>query len=393
MKTRLFLVLVLVATCTLTLTQSVAASGTPQWVQVNSSGFGDPNMGLISSLESFKGRIFASASPDLLPTRPGVAQVWSMGPRGKWTPMMTDGFGNPNNFGINHLFTFRNRLYAATMNYTEGGEVWRSRDGRHWQQVASGGFGDPLMGEIFRFFEFKGQLYVGTVSYHPGDYGFDLWRSSTGDPGDWTRVVANAFGNPLGYVLAVEAQYDGYLYVGTCSAGTGAEIWRTTDGENWEQVPISFGEGIWSVDALAVYKGYLYAGTFETWPDVGITGDRLFRCQKCDGSDWEQVVFDGFGNPNTGYESALAVYRGQLYFVVGNPVEGLQVWRTKNGLDWEQVAWNGFDNPNNLNPYFSNSVAVLYGQLFIGTLNLVDGGQVWMLQDCRPGWSIGRCDQ
>ena len=98
----------------------------------------------------------------------------------------------------------------------------------------------------------------------------------------------------------------------------------------------------------------------------------------CDGSDWSKVVNDGFGNANTNHPSALEVFDDQLYFVVGNMFTGLEVWCTADGTNWEQVGFAGFGNANNRWPYWDNSVAVYNGNLYVGTANWIDGGEVWL---------------
>jgi len=67
-----------------------------------------------------------------------------------------------------------------------------------------------------------------------------------------------------------------------------------------------------------------------------------------------------------------------LYFVVGNDTTGLEVWRTANGTSWEQVGFTGFGNSNNFSSYWSNSVTEFNNGLYVGTLNITNGGEVWL---------------
>lgn len=383
MKARLFLIsgLVAVALLALIVTQSVLASGKPQWTQVNESGFGDSQTGVITSLTEFRGQLYAGTAPNVMPDRPGVAQIWRKGEGNQWTAIMTDGFGNPNNFGIDHLFVFKGKLYAGTINGVEGGEIWRSSDGSAWERVVAGGFGTQTNGEVFRLFEFKDQLYASAVSYDPA-HGFELWRTTTGNPDEWTRVVDNGFGNPNNATIGMTMQFKDHLYAGAYSFGLGDEIWRTKDGVDWQRVDTGISKPTsWAVSGMVEYKGYLYISTFEAWPDPGTIGDQVFRCRICDGSDWKKVVDNGFGNSNSSNISTLIVLQKKLYFVPGNSATGLEVWRTSSGANWKQVGFGGFGNPNNQYPYFSHSSIVYNDHLYIGTFNAVDGGQVWMLEN------------
>ena len=115
--------------------------------------------------------------------------------------------------------------------------------------------------------------------------------------------------------------------VHTCTANidTGGEVWRSNTGDSgsWVQVNTDgFGDaGNLIVTALAAFKGHLYASTYHRRG----AGAQIWRCQVCDGSGWEKVVDNGFGNPDTRGMSALEVFNEHLYFVVGNYVTGMEV--------------------------------------------------------------------
>ena len=78
--------------------------------------------------------------------------------------------------------------------------------------------------------------------------------------------------------------------------------------------------------------------------------------------------------------SALEVFRDRLYLIVGNYTTGMEVWRTGDGTNWEQRGYEGFGDSNNRAPYWDNSVAVVYGQLYVGSLNSANGGEIWTQQ-------------
>ena len=60
-----------------------------------------------------------------------------------WTLLYNNGFGDPNNIFTPPIIIFNGHLYAGTVNYVTGGDVWRSSGGVVWIQVSIDGFGDP----------------------------------------------------------------------------------------------------------------------------------------------------------------------------------------------------------------------------------------------------------
>jgi len=279
---------------------------------------------------------------------------------------------------VDHLIEFEGQLYAGTWNEEEGGEVWRSSSGASWSTVASGGFGDPTNGEVIRFAVFGDHLYASTWSY-TDTHGAGIWRSDSGDSDTWTQVASDGFDGDSGNEAVVSfGAFDGYLYAGTANPGTGGEVWRTQNGTVWSQVnDDGFGDADnWAVSALAAFNGHLYASTTHEWG----AGAEVWSCQDCDGSDWTQVVDNGFGNSDTNYTNALELFRDFLYFVAGNGSTGLEVWRTANGTEWEQVAFAGFGDSNNIAPYWDNATAVVNDQLYVSSINYAQGGEIWTQQ-------------
>ena len=346
------------------------APGVPGWVQSNINGFGDRRNSIIDTLVPFGGYLYAGTYNG----SGSGAQLWRLDSVG-WTAVITNGFGNGNNAGIDHLSEFNGQLYASTANSVDGGEVWRSSDGLNWSRVARQGFGVPTNGEIFRFAVFSDTLYASTWSYTTA-HGAEIWRSSTGVSGDWTRVVTNGFGDAHNDAVISFEVLNGYLYAGTRNATTGPEVWRTNNGTSWVQVNADgFGYTNNSgLSAFTTFHGYLYATTTHKTAD---TGTQVWRCQVCDGNDWTRVVDSGFGNVNTRTWSALEVFEGSLYCVAGNWITGMEVWRTTDGTNWVQVGFAGFGDSNNGAPNLDSAVTAFNNRLFIGTWNDANGGEVW----------------
>lgn len=353
----------------------------PGWIQSNLDGFGSPQNAIVTALASFGGQLYAGTYN----TSGNGAQLWRKGTGGGWNAAMTDGFGDPaNNWGINHLIEFKGNLYASTWRWTSqpnGGQIWRSSDGLSWTRVVSQGFGDPTNGEIFRFAVFSDTLYASTTSYTAA-HGAEIWRSDTGDAGDWERVVSNGFGDAQSISVVSLAAFERHLYAGTWNAVSGGTVWRTGDGVTWARISApGFGDvRSFVISSLAPFQGYLYASVGH-WEEPrnfdSMDGIEIWRCQLCDGSDWTRMVDLAFWPDRTGEQSAMRELQGHLYLVVGNQASGLQVWRTADGAEWRQIGFAGLGDRNNTRPRWDNSVAVFAGSLYVGTENPISGGEVW----------------
>ena len=353
------------------------APGVPGWKQVNINGFGDQRNSGIWTLARFDGQLYAGTyNPDT------GAQLWRTG--NSWTAVFTDGFGSAYNVGIDHLVEFKGDLYAGTCNETDsgsnGGQIWRSDTGNpgDWQMVASGGFTSTNNSEAFRFAVFNNQLYAAT--WNPTDGG-ELWRSSNGDNGTWAPVVTGGFGDADNKVFVSLAEFNSYLYAGTDNQ-SGAEVWRSSSGDSgsWTRVVAGgFGDSYnWSI-TLEPFNGYLYAGTYN-YKDSDNPGHELWRCQQCDGTDWEQVpIAKGFGDTENRAIRSLIVFDNVLYALTYNRTTGMEVWRTTDGTNWEQVGPDGLGDSNNYEVGWDSAVAVFNDSLYIGTKNWANGGEVWQL--------------
>ncbi|RMD60972.1 hypothetical protein D6833_08865, partial [Candidatus Parcubacteria bacterium] len=291
--------------------QKFASDVSPLWKQVNINGFGDSN-NQVSVLASLGSQLYAGTYK----FADHGAQIWRTADGLDWTPVMTNGFGVYYNVGIDHLVEFNGQLYAGVWNstpnppYTDtGGEIWRSSDGTTWESVMQGGFGDRYNGEVIRLGVFNNQIYAATWSY-TSTHGAEIWRSSTGDSGSWSRVVSNGLGDPTNLAGLTMEEFNGAFYVGTynwdesTNQSNGGEVWRTTDGLTWSTV-ITGGFGDvdnYAVSALEVFSNSLYAALPNYNPSTGPHGGEIWRCSatsNCDeATDWERVVDGGFGDIN-----------------------------------------------------------------------------------------------
>jgi hypothetical protein len=291
-----------------------------------------------------------------------TAQIWRTADGLSWE-LVNETEAN----GAAALIAYKDHLYSGSWSseWGWGGMVWRSSDGLNWEFVTTDGFGNG--DGIARFAVFQDDLYASTWTDET-----EIWRTSDGI--QW-QLFAELGGESSGNTGAIASElFDGYLYWGVGNWMSGAQIWRT-DGVTLEAV---IADGFGTVDntvvsSLAAFQGQLYAGL---WNAQGV---QVWRSSN--GSDWEQV--GGLGHPDISRTSALEVYQGWLYLVVENPAAGLEVWRTANGSDWEQVASAGFDDGNNTWSYWDNATTLFDGNLYVATNNFESGGEVWRM--CPKG--------
>jgi hypothetical protein len=354
------------------------APGVPGWRQSNLNGFGDNANQYVTSLSVFDTQLYAGTY------NPGGngAQLWRMDGSGSWSSVVTNGFGNSFNVGIDDLFVFNGRLYAGTWaDETHGGEVWRSADGAGWDPVVESGFGDPTNAEVVVLSAFNNRIYAFT--WTNGAHGAEIWRSSSGDSGTWSRVVSSGFNSDANNQGASASEtFGGYFYVGTFNTATGAEVWRSSTGNvaSWTQVNADgFGEGSHNggVTSFVVFHDALYASTTNC-----DAGGQVWRTTN--GTTWEKLVTSGFGDAMNCTVDNLVIFGGSLYATTYNhPWEtsqtGMEVWRTSDGVNWTQINPDGFGDSNNRGGYWGSSMAVFNGNLYFGTRNWANGGEVWQL--------------
>lgn len=365
------------------------APGVPGWKQVNINGFGERWNQWISSLVSFKGHLYASGYQ---------AYVWRLESDGSWSIVNTLGFGDPTNDEIDAMAVFGDHLYAATFTFvcddpncntwhTNGPQFWRTADGTTWENVT------PLssIGSDYRWvptvISAGGYLYA---ALDRGDWnllGAEIWRTADGQT--WQQIASGGFGDPYNTGVLSLVEYNGYLYAGTRhgdwqndghpNGPLGGEVWRY-DGANWTRVnDPGFGDvEAHRVERLFVFNNALYAYISR----VGGTskGAEIWRCTAtvCNSqSDWTKVADNGFGNPKNQYIFSGAVFDGHLYAAIANYDDGMGIWRTADGLNWEPVTPSpGLGDSNNAYVWLG-AMAVHNNRLYLGTTNWANGGEVW----------------
>ena len=348
-----------------------AATG---WQQVNSNGFGDPQAGEVTALEAFGGYLYAGThnpiDPEPLYDGAGIFRS----PDGvTWTSVIDPGFGNTHDTAppaILDFIVFNGYLFAST-GRGNAAQIWRSLNGVNWARVVNAGFGDPDIVDITVLAEYGGWLYVGATKQ---DSEAQIWRTFTGDGNlsNWTQVAA---GTDPARITGL-AEFGGALYAAVESEAP-AQIWQSYGGAlgTWTTV-VSDGFGdsnTLSTGGMAVFGGCLYVGAGNA-----VFGAQLWRT--CNGESWEPAISPGFGDPNNQKVQMVYVFQNQLYISVVNTGTGIRLWRSTDGSIWERANQDGFGDGNNSGTNWSNAAADFLGNLYVGTSNGADGGELWRMQ-------------
>jgi hypothetical protein len=305
-----------------------SASGDPgSWEKVFT--FPDEPEGQFGSVRSLvpheDGLLYMAVTPSGDIMSGAMGQIWATDGL-TFKPLITDGFGNPDNMGISMLASFDGCLYAGTYN-PNGYEVWKLRcvsaPDAPPQPVVQGGTGHGHSEAALSMRVFQGHLYVGTgipLGFNPltrhGPRGCDVIRISPED--DWKVVVGPKRSQPLsdyragfGWYLNAYCWYmgehEGYLYLGTW------DMSRTIDflGQDAENIARPFKP---LLNALSPRP--------QGWGSP--MGGDLYRT--ADGIHWEPVFLDGLGNPdNHGIRTIESTPMG-LFVGTENPFTRLEIW-------------------------------------------------------------------
>lgn len=368
---------------------------------------------------------------------------------------MKSGFNYSFNCIASVMKEFKGKLYVGTWStpigslkdsHRKGGEIWRY-DGSTWEQVVGhnalhtkGGFGNFNNVAIWSMEAFNGYLYAGTMNWdfsHTG--GCEIWRTEDGI--HWENVVLNGFkpnmtaldrfvGVANTYAWSMEV-FQNQLYVGTFNGlyrlftnmGMGCQLWRTSDGKNWNKVSLPNGITGYSKDGfgepenygirkMVVYNNELYIGTAanivlnkgcEIWKYDGIHWTPIISAN-IPGIEKNDIEYSGFGNPLNKYVWSMIVSsdnklwvgtaNGKCINLLEPVTEGCEIW-CYDGTEWMPVVKNGYDQiPSNGFGNIKNEGArsmieypVGSGNIVVGTFKLVstrllipqEGCELWML--------------
>jgi hypothetical protein len=309
-------------------------------------------------LIEYRGRLFVSASlPGTAPGGSGTGLVFCLDPAspGLWKQVSELGFGSAANAEVPEMAVFNGCLYASTVNYATGFEVWKTdgttlTNGKYlWKRVIRDGFGDTWNQWGMTMQAFGGHLYVGTAvggmvfknDQPVGMRAVDVIRIDANDkaqllvgayrpndpPAGWprTRVPLSGrtagFANPLNTYVWSMGVYEGWLYLGTFDQSSlylpylGMVLSDLKSG--------AFGQPDGNATAISLVRALL--------SENGTA--RLGRAQELLLGQFRSIIGNGALDAASAYVSAVTTTYG-----------GGDVWKTKDGVTWVPVTLNGFDN-------------------------------------------------
>lgn len=253
--------------------------------------------------------------------------------------------------------------HAATL-------TWEPMVNDTFTGTRAAGFGDEHNAFASSMITFDGYVYVANLNDTTGT---EIWRSSNGT--DWEQVNEDGFSDP-GIMLglgsfATLAVFDNHLYAFDYLAGEDhVNVYRYSSGTTWTNTT-----AIGDVDthitqpiSAIVYDNTLYVSLINT---TGVS-DKSTIYKSTNGDDWTMVNDDGFGGNNEDIQS-MAVYNNCLYAGTYNINDGTEVWRF-DGTTWVQDNTSGFGNVKNDN---TGTLTSFGGYLYASIDNSTTGAEVW----------------
>ncbi len=277
--------------------------------------------------------------------------------------------------GFRKMIEYGGKLYAGTLNSTDGANLFCSADGQDWTTLSGGPLGDKDNISIRTMIEHAGKLYVGTENNTTGG---ELW---TYNGECWKQIGAGQFDNDAS--VAELVVYNGKLYVGTWDFTDRFKLFESSDcGNTFKDVTPVFA-GSDSLNNLGVmqlieYQGELYLGTVNY-----LDGFTLLRAvDPGDPDGWEVISTDGLGDKSNAYTWTMQVWNDKLYMGTFNdglysgiydplpiPLDGRgQLLCSTDGMSWSTVVDDGFGTPFN---YGIRTMTVSDNRLYVGTASNV----------------------
>ncbi len=339
------------------------------------------------------------------------------------------GFGNPNNMAILCMKVYNNKLYAGTLNYNQGCEIW-CYDGSSWTEVVGGsvygpGFGYPSNMAAFCMEVHANKLYVGTLNlsvtaWPPSSQGAQIW---TYDGATCQPAMSGGFGDTRNYAVTALKEYNGTLYAGTlCVAPTynldiwtmiadvtlnsqGCQLW-SLGASTWNKVAVDgFGrmENA-AVSSMEVYGNQLLIATASGTGTISVT---VYPSVDLSGFSWKSAglsVYSYAGGSLTAIQQggledsndfgilamSVAPINGKdfLLAAVGKAVDDGTGKTTLGGYlaaydgsKWFRASEDGFGNSNN---ELVTSLETLNGRIYAGTVNTTEGCEIWSVDPNTP---------
>ena len=316
----------------------------------------------------------------------------------KWYPIISDssrsilpaGFGNQNNIAASILIPFNEKLYMGTW-AGSGCEIYEY-DGQQFKKVVKKGFGNRFNSGAWSAKVYNEELFVGTMNWKQG---CQMWKTKDGK--NWEQVPlpgGNGFGTRWSIYLWSMEIYDNSLYVGTCNVNDGAQLWKYTEG-SWEKVLLPGGDGFGTSDNYGIRNIVEHDG--ELWISTAtnaILDSEACEIWKYDGETWtniigeEGMISDGFGDLYNKYawsmieasDNSIWVGTCNLQSFSGEypgSSKGCEIWRY-DGNDWKEIVGDseGSDLSSGFGSYLNMGARSMIeypensGIIWIGTFSL-----------------------
>jgi hypothetical protein len=296
-------------------------SGEPgSWEQVWSLG----EVNSVRSFATHNGLLYFALAADV-PVDEPIARVWATDGDAFW-PVVSDGFGNPDNTGAMALASFNDWLYVGTRNEVTGYEVWKllGPDGADEPvQIVSAGGPSPINQAAATFCIFRDRLYVGNLidpvtNLTGGPKAADIiriapddsWKTIVG-PGSITGIPSGFDHWPNAYIWSMTV-HDGLLYAATM-----------------DQISGLFNMIEQADRMIAIIKASRDQRRPRPLERIYRAGADLYKT--ADGITWYPVTVTGFRDVgNQGFRNLVSV-GDELYVGTTNPFDGLEVWRGRPG--------------------------------------------------------------
>jgi hypothetical protein len=233
----------------------------------------------VTSLAVFGGRLYATTSAPLQIWRTVDGTRWDLIVPDALGDAENNHSGKLGVFGgALYVGTSRERA-GAPGEKGDGLEIWRSADGLGWEAVVatgepgagmSSGFGLPGNGTTTALAVFEGRLHVATVNHTDGAqvWGFDGlgWEEVTPPAHDATRQTVR---------LQTMAVFERRLFVGEGIRPDSALVWATRDTETWAPANgDGFGDLSNAIDGMLATRSALFAAVMNNGTGVEIWAKR-----------------------------------------------------------------------------------------------------------------------
>jgi subtilisin-like proprotein convertase family protein len=332
------------------------------WTPSELTGFGNTQNYRTKCMHVFKGNLYAGSGDNT-----GIVYKSATGNFGSWdsvlAPFMAIGIDkiSSTNDGGGYLFA------AAYSSENDNPKIYKSADGSNWSLYYKG------FNRINNIVAFKG---LGTddsiyVMEQDNFAGTRINRSSylSNDPSDTLASWDSAYQFPMYTAVISTCIYNGKLYMGTNNGGM---LYSTADGRTYNQNPYisnGFGDPNTSeISALSSFGGYLYAGTYTYG-----TGAQIWRSNN--DSIWTKLAdFPGYSRI-TSFEVANSQLWASMSIATNGPG---QIVKSADGLTFTISNNNGFGYGYNQGQY--GNMVVFGNNLYYGSENygypaIAPGGQ------------------